>query len=199
MYCKRFTLSVLAISTVGFLLAGCGNNDGDTATEGESTSTEAAFNTADVEFAQQMIPHHTQAVQMAQMVPDEDVTPALTELADAVEAAQQPEIDQLTAMLARWGKDVPSTGMDGHDMGDMQRMGMMSAEDMDALGAATGTGFERMWLTMMIDHHQGAIAMADAELDGGSDQEALTLAQTIIDAQTAEITQMEQMLQALGS
>jgi uncharacterized protein (DUF305 family) len=200
MYRTRFTMPVLVVATLGLLLAGCGgddSNDAATDTAGETTATGAEFNDADVEFAQQMIPHHAQAVEMAQMVPDQGVSPELIELADAVEAAQQPEIDQMTAMLERWGQDVPSTDLG--EQGSMEMEGMMSMEDMDALAAMTGPEFEQMWLTMMIEHHEGAIAMAETELAEGSDEDARMLAQDIVDAQRAEITQMEQMLQAVGS
>jgi uncharacterized protein (DUF305 family) len=200
MYRTRFTMPVLVVATLGLLLAGCGgddSNDAATDTAGETTATGAEFNDADVEFAQQMIPHHAQAVEMAQMVPDQGVSPELIELADAVEAAQQPEIDQMTAMLERWGQDVPSTDLG--EQGSMEMEGMMSMEDMDALAAMSGPEFEQMWLTMMIEHHEGAIAMAETELAEGSDEDARMLAQDIVDAQRAEITQMEQMLQAVGS
>lgn len=200
MYRTRFTMPVLVVATVGLLLAGCGNddsNDAATDTANETGASIAEFNDADVEFAQQMIPHHAQAVDMAQMVPDQGVSPELVELAGAVEAAQQPEIDQMTAMLERWGEAVPPTDLGEH--GSMAMEGMMSMEDMDALAAMTGPEFDQMWLTMMIEHHEGAIAMAETELAEGSDEEARMLAQDIIDAQRAEIRQMEQMLQAGGS
>ncbi|PZF83907.1 DUF305 domain-containing protein [Jiangella anatolica] len=206
MHRKRFTLPIVAIALAGAVLAGCGSDSGDdtgggTVAPGDSATT-ASSNAADVEFAQAMIVHHTQAVEMARMVPANGVSAELTELAAAVEAAQQPEIDQLTAMLDRWGADAAPTGGGGgghagHGGGDTAGMeGMMSAEDMDALAAATGAEFERLWLTMMIEHHEGAIAMAGTELADGADAEAQALAQTIVDAQQAEITRMEELLQA---
>jgi uncharacterized protein (DUF305 family) len=199
MYRTRFTLPAL-VAAVGLLFAGCGDddsNDGGAGTATETSATEAEFNDADVEFAQGMIPHHAQAVEMAQMVPDQGVSPELIELADAIEGAQQPEIDQMTAMLERWGEDVPATDMGEH--GSMDMDGMMSMEDVDALAGMSGPEFEQMFLTMMIEHHEGAIAMAETELAEGQDAEAQELAQTIIDAQEAEIAQMEQMLGGAGS
>ena len=191
----RFIVPAL-VAVVGVLLAGCGDDDSDDGGAGtaiETSATEAEFNDADVEFAQGMTPHHAQAVEMAQTVPDQGVSAELIALADAIEGAQQPEIDQIAAMLERWREDVPSTDMGEH--GSMEMEGMMSAEDMDALAAMSGPEFEQMFLTMMIEHHEGAIAMAETELAEGQDAEAQELAQTIIDAQQAEITQMEQMLQ----
>lgn len=192
MHHKRSTL--LALATVGVLLAGCADDPA-----GENSAADAGFNAVDVEFAQGMIPHHAQAVEMARMVPGDGVSPELVELAGHVDAAQQPEIERMTAMLERWGEDVPPVGGDAperHGAGGME--GMMSGEDMAALGAADGPRFERMWLTMMIEHHEGAITMSETELADGSDEEARTLAREIIDAQQAEITRMEQMLAGNG-
>lgn len=200
MYRTRFTIPAL-VATIGLLLAGCGDdgsNDAatDTGSEPAATSTaDAEFTNADVEFAQGMIPHHQQAVEMAQMVPDEGVSPELVTIADAIEGAQQPEIDQMTTMLKRWGEDAPSTGMGEHGSMD----GMMSSADMDALASMNGTEFEQMFLIMMIEHHEGAISMAQTELAEGQDPEAQALAQAIIDTQQSEITQMEQLLQAAGA
>lgn len=199
MHPKRLGLPTLAL--LGVLLAGCSDEPSDTETNtSETTTAEAEANATDVEFAQQMIPHHTQAIEMAQMVPDQDVTPELVELAEAIEAAQQPEIDQLTGMLERWGEQVPTTGSDEHNGHDADQMGgMMSADDMQALADSSGDEFERMWLTMMIEHHQGAVTMAETELADGANDEAQALAQEIIDAQETEIAQMEQLLETTGS
>ncbi|SDU31586.1 DUF305 domain-containing protein [Jiangella alkaliphila] len=171
----------LALPTlVLVLLAGCGSSD-----------DEEAFAPADVEFARQMIPHHAQAVEMAAMLPPSGVSPELTELADGIADAQQPEIDQMTAMLDRWGYTPPPLeGGHAHEMA-----GMLTEDDLAALDAATGAEFERMWLTMMIEHHEGAIEMARTQLDDGIDSEARELAEEIVDAQEAEIARMEGLLE----
>ncbi|RIQ23210.1 DUF305 domain-containing protein [Jiangella rhizosphaerae] len=172
---RRFALPALAL----VVLAGCGSSD-----DGDD------FSPADVEFARQMIPHHAQAVEMAGMLPPDGVSPELVELAAAVEDAQQPEIDRMTAMLDRWGYvPPPLEGGHAHEMA-----GMLTDDDLAALDAATGAQFERMWLTMMIEHHEGAIAMARAQLDDGIDPEARELAEQIVDTQEEEIARMERML-----
>ncbi|WP_053203017.1 F510_1955 family glycosylhydrolase [Jiangella muralis] len=191
----RFTLPAAGIAVAGLLLAGCGGDSDDPGADASATAPASAANAADTDFARQMIEHHAQAIEMAALVPSDGVSAELTELAGAVEAVQQPEIDQLTAMLERWGEDPSPSSGGGHEShGGGSADGMMSAEDMDALGAATGAEFERMWLEMMIEHHRGAIAMAEAERAEGADAEALALAQAVVDAQEAEIAQMEAML-----
>lgn len=176
MHRRRFALPALALVAV----AGCGSSgDGD------------EFAPADVDFARQMIPHHAQAVEMAAMLPADGVSPELVELAAAIAGAQQPEIDQMTAMLDRWGfVPPPLEGGHAHEMA-----GMLTDEDLAALDAATGAEFERMWLTMMIEHHEGAIDMAETQLDDGIDPEARELAEEIVDTQQAEIMRMERMLE----
>lgn len=202
MYRKRVTLPIASLATAAVLAAGCTDAAENEATDPatDPTATEESFNTTDVEFAQQMIPHHAQAVQMAQLAPEQGASPELLDLASEIKAAQQPEIDQLTAMLERWGHDVPSTdggAHAGHVSDDMA--GMMSEADMAQLGESTGAEFDEMWLTMMIEHHEGAVTMAETELAAGAATGPQALAQEIIDAQQAEIDDMEQMLQNSSS
>lgn len=158
---------------------------------GSTTTPDAAreFNAADIEFAQMMIPHHEGAIGMAQSIRNkEGIDPQVTDLAERVQAAQGPEIDQLNHMLEAWGAD---TGMD-HDMDDM-----MPEDDMVALEAASGAEASKLFLEQMIVHHQGAIDMAQAELDDGTNAEAQAMAQEIIDAQEAEIAEMQEILATL--
>ena len=156
---------------------------------------QSDHNQADIAFAQGMVPHHQQAIEMADQVPSRTTNPAVVSLADRIRAAQQPEIDKLNGWLSAWGAG-GSTGhgsMDhgsmGHDMG-----GMMSAEDMSALEQAQGPAFDRMWLQMMVEHHRGAIEMARTELRDGQHAEAKAMAQQIVDSQQAEIDEMTRLL-----
>ncbi|WP_211261509.1 DUF305 domain-containing protein [Pseudonocardia acaciae] len=192
----------LALATSG-ILAACGNTGASQAAPPSAppaslapASQAAEHNEADVRFAQQMIPHHTQAVRMAELAPTRAASAEVKKLASAIQAAQQPEIDQLNAMLARWGAPAAMPGMDhgtahgaGHDMA-----GMMSDADMGKLGQAKAAEFDRQFLTMMIAHHEGAVAMSATELRDGRDAEAKALAQKITDAQRAEIDQMRRLL-----
>ncbi|MFE7741660.1 DUF305 domain-containing protein [Nocardia sp. NPDC057455] len=195
------TRSIVALAAVAAAsLAGCGDADtGHTTEHGTSTTTSAVtsaparaeHNDADVMFLQMMYPHHAQAVEMAQLVPSRTDNPRLRTLAAQVEQAQAPEMQQITTLLQSFGKPAPSAseGHEGHAM-----PGVMSAEQMAALRAASGPDFDRQWLTMMIEHHAGAIAMSETELAEGGNADAKALAAAIIAAQRAEIEQMQTML-----
>ncbi|MFQ6392199.1 DUF305 domain-containing protein [Nocardia sp. KC 131] len=200
----RINLAIAATTTAAALFAaGCSSDDTDSmpGMEHGSSSSSAAtsgapaarsdFNDADVTFLQMMYPHHAQAVEMAKLVPTRSGNPQLLALAAEVEKAQAPEMQQISTMLASFGKQAPtaSGGHSGHDMA-----GMMTPEQMSALQAASGVEFDRQWMTMMIDHHTGAIAMANTELTSGANSEAKALAGAIIAAQQAEIGTMRAML-----
>ena len=157
---------------------------------------DAEFNAADVRFAQGMIPHHRQAVQMADMALRVSTNPDVTALAQQIKAAQSPEIEQMTTWLTDWDQAVPKpdAAMDGN----MDRAGgMMSAADMRRLDDATGTDFDRMFLEMMILHHEGAIEMAKRELTKGKYPPTKDLAQAVITGQQAEIDQMNTLIAGL--
>jgi len=196
----RKTLAVIALlATSGLTLTACGGDSGDEAKS--STPSSSEFNDADVSFAQQMIPHHQQAIEMAQLAQGRASNPDVLELADDIEAAQGPEIDTLEGWLEAWGEDVPSGGMAGMDHGDMSNddgamSGMMDEEDMNDLTDASGAAWDRMFLEMMIEHHEGAVEMAQVEVDDGANPDAVAMANQIIRDQQAEITQMQQLLKS---
>jgi uncharacterized protein (DUF305 family) len=197
-------------SAVALILAlvptACSDDESTTGTETtvadhgsdlEETATEApadaaGFNDADVSFAQAMIPHHEQALDMARLAETRAESDELKDLAAQIESAQAPEIEQLQGFLDAWGQDQPAGGLGGiaHDSG------MMSEDDLTGLEEASGAEFERMFLLMMIEHHQGAIEMAQIEIGDGENAEAKELAQAIIDAQEAEILAMQGLLDA---
>ena len=187
---KLRTLTLIAaVGTFG--LAACGSDD--TASPATQVA-QAAFNDADVAFAQGMIPHHEQAIEMADIALDPTVgaSEAVRDIATRIKAGQDPEIVMMTGWLTAWGQPMQMDMGDGHDMSSMD--GMMSVEEMDALGTMTGGEFDAMWLDMMIRHHQGAIAMAQTVKAAGSNADVLALADQVIAAQQAEITEMEALL-----
>lgn len=192
-------IAALALTAV-LALAGCAGTAGSGGSEmpgmhhGSSapSAATAEANEADILFATMMIPHHAQAVEMSDMILAKDgVDARVAELAEQIKAAQQPEIDQLRGWLADWNVDTPETG--GMDHGN----GMMTHEDMQALEEATGTEASRLFLEQMIQHHRGAIEMAQDEVDNGDNPDAVGLAETIIATQTDEIATMEGILGAL--
>jgi uncharacterized protein (DUF305 family) len=187
----RLLLATGLIGFAGLIGAACSSDDDSTVTGATGNKAAGEHNDADVTFSQSMIPHHRQAVEMAQLAADRAEDPRVLDLASRIEGAQDPEIAEMTGWLEDWDEDVPDEG--GHD--DMSGMsGMMSSEDMDALEAASGAEFDEMFLTMMIEHHRGAVEMANTELDDGESDDAIALAQKIIDAQEAEISEMEAIL-----
>ena len=153
-----------------------------------AAAVDPAHNAADVAFVQGMLPHHSQAVAMSRQAESRASSPQVKDLARRVSAAQGPEIEQMNGMLAAWG----ATASGGMGMGGMP--GMMSDQQMGQLSAAAGPEFDRLFLAEMTAHHQGAIMMARTELAQGQNPQAKQLAQAIIDAQQAEITEMESLI-----
>ncbi|MDK9495952.1 DUF305 domain-containing protein [Streptomyces katrae] len=198
---RRAALAATAVAA-GLILAACGSDNTITAGTAPATTTAPApseadrHNQADVAFAQGMIPHHRQAILMSDMVAAHGASPDVRALAEKIKKAQAPEIETMTGWLKAWGEKVPTgVSMNGMGHGDDSGMpGMMDDQDMDRLGNARGNAFDTMFLTMMIDHHEGAIAMAKTEKQQGAYGPAKALADDIITSQTAEITQMRGML-----
>jgi len=230
---RTLILSTLAVAST-LALAACGEaTDATTSATTSATSTatttpettetttatteadgeiSADHNDADIMFAQMMIPHHQQAVEMSEMLLAKEGIPAqVVEFAQGVIDAQGPEIDRMNAMLEAWDQQ-PVTdsggmgtmdemgGMDHGEMGGMDHgemggmSGMMSQEDMTALEEAQGTEAARLYLEQMTAHHEGAVDMAREEVADGQNPHAITLAEQVINDQEAEIAQMQQML-----
>jgi len=165
-------------------------DSGNTETTGAGASGPE-FNDADVMFAQGMIPHHKQAVEMAKLAGDRAESQEVKDLAADIEAAQDPEIEQMAGWLEEWDQPMELGGMDSMEMG-----GMMSEDQMSGLEDATGAEFDTMFLEMMIEHHEGAIVMAQEQVDDGKNAEAVALAEAIIEAQQGEIETMQRLLDA---
>jgi len=194
----RRLLPAIAALIIPIAIAACGDDDpASTATSAPSAAANGAgptdeFNESDVLFAQQMIPHHQQAVEMAEIALGSDVGASadVVDLATRIERAQAPEIDLMTSWLRDWGQ--PANADAAGEMSSMD--GMMTDEEVDELRDARRDEFDRMWLEMMIAHHEGAIVMAETEQDGGSSDDAISLAGDIIAAQRGEIDEMKQLL-----
>lgn len=197
---KKLLYALLALAAV-FTLAACGSDDDGGvvgADDGETSSPveEVEHNRADVAFAQGMIPHHEQAIEMAEMAIEQASAPEVRDLAERIKAAQGPEIETLRGWLEEWGEEeAPDDSMGGMEHGSSS--GMMSQDDMAELGDLEGAEFEREFLTMMKEHHEGAIAMAETELDEGKFEAALEMAQEIVDTQSAEIEEINELMASL--
>ncbi|GIJ27396.1 lipoprotein [Micromonospora qiuiae] len=146
-------------------------------------------NNADVRFVTMMIPHHEQALVMARLVADRGENPQLKSIAERILAAQGPEIKFLEVWLADRGLDRDSGGDHRHTMS-----GMQSAEALNRLTAARGVEFDRMFVAMMTDHHQGAIEMADEVLALGTDGIVNEMASSVVVEQAVEINRMREAL-----
>jgi uncharacterized protein (DUF305 family) len=192
---RRIVLLGAAVGLSG-LLAACSGTPASTSPgmdhgmSSKTSSTAATGRSGDVMFAQMMIPHHQQAVEMAEIALGKaDASSAVRELATGIKQAQDPEIQTMTGWLKQWGATTPAGSMDHGGMGS----GMMSDADMEALEQASGKAFDEKWVSMMIAHHEGAIDMARQVLATTADPDVKALADAIIKAQTEEITTMRAM------
>ncbi|WP_245560421.1 MULTISPECIES: DUF305 domain-containing protein [Nocardia] len=191
---------MVALTVAAFALVGCGNRDDSEempstmpgmthSTAGPSSAARSDFNDADVTFLQMMYPHHAQAVEMADLALARSQDPRVLDLAARIKAAQGPEMEQISALLQQFGKPAPSADHMGQDM-----PGMMSQEQMAELKTMSGAEFDRMWLTMMIDHHSGAVEMAKTEQANGTNADTKKIADAVVSSQQSEIDQMKDIL-----
>ncbi|MGB3674039.1 MAG: DUF305 domain-containing protein [Candidatus Nanopelagicales bacterium] len=198
--------AVIVLAATG-MTAGCSSSSSPTPTSSSATVLNG-YNSQDVTFLVDMVAHHQQAIDMAEMVPSHTNNAQVKALATKIEAAQGPEIAQMNAWLAEWN-ETPEMGSEssgnGHNMSGMDHggsmssanpmgPGMMSAAQMADLESKSGAEFDRMWLTMMIAHHEGAVTMSEQELAQGENAQVKALAQEIINAQAKEIAEMQEML-----
>ena len=143
---------------------GSGSDDSHGGSESGSSQASAQFNDADVTYAEGMIMHHQQAVEMSDIILDKSgVNPDVVEMAKQIKKAQGPEIKEMQTWLKDWGQD--DSGHEGHggDSGsgdEMSHDGMVSPEDIKKLKAADGEQASTLFLDQMIEHHQGAVKMA---------------------------------------
>ncbi len=168
---------------------------GRTATPGERVGRLPAPPTAaDVRFVEGMIPHHRQALEMTDLVPNRTTTPAIRAIADQIALTQRPEITILSNWLTALGRPVPGGHTHG---GEGDGYGMATEEQLRALRAARGPAFDRMFLELMIRHHEGAVRMAGEQFAGGRDQRLRIMARDVSAGQSIEITRMRKTLDAL--
>jgi uncharacterized protein (DUF305 family) len=205
----RKIAAALATGALLLPLAACGDDSAGEAHARQTAANGDVFNGVDVDFATAMTPHHSQALAMVDLTRDRDLTPEVEQLTEQIRTAQAPEIEQMVDWLTAWDEPVPATMRDhahahaesgdtsGDGMQDDEDMpGMMSEDDMNRLESSSDQEFEDVWLEMMIEHHKGAIEMAEQEQAGGIYRPATKLAGSIIASQRAEIDHMQQLLDA---
>lgn len=197
---KPLIVSAMVVAAM-IALAGCstgtgggsmpGMDHGAAATSTSSSVSGTDHNAADTMFAQTMIPHHAQAVEMSDiMLAKKDLDAKIRALAEEIKAAQDPEIAKMTSWLTGWNE---STVMAGNHTMD----GMMTSADLDKLNAAEGTEASKLFLIQMIAHHEGAVEMAQTEVSSGQNTDAVALAKGIVSSQEAEIKAMKDLLATL--
>ena len=196
------TFALAGLLAGALVLTACGGGDDPTVATGDDSSTTAAqaqFNDADVEFVSGMVPHHEQAVEMADRILAKDPSEPVRALAEKIKAAQEPEIEELNALLESFGEEAAGGGHGGHGggSGGAGHGGMMTDEQMQDLQDHTGAAAEVMFLTMMMEHHRGAIEAAETVIADGENEAVIELATRIRDDQRAEIAEIEQLLTQL--
>jgi len=190
---RTFLYAAVALAATLTLSSCAGGSPATDSASPSASQTTAAFNSADVTFAQMMIPHHEQAVQMSDdLLAKGGIDQSVVDLATEIKAAQEPEITQLKDWLTAWGEDDSSmSGMGGGSDG------MMSDDDMMALQDASAVEASTLFLEQMTVHHEGAVAMAQLEIDDGENANAQAMAANIVKTQTAEIAVMADLLASL--
>lgn len=178
---------LVAESGAPVIIPGGPGEAGRTARPGESLGeSEARVTAADVRFAEGMIPHHRQALEMAALVPSRTSSPVLRRLAERITAAQRPEIAAMTSWLEAAGRPPGEHG--GHDDH------ALPLEEMNRLRAARGAAFDTLFLNLMITHHEAAVTMAGLQLREGTDRIMLATAKDVVSGQGIEIARMRDLL-----
>lgn len=191
---RKRTIALITTVGVTLVLTGCAQPAGTPGTDPgpggtPSNSVPTSVNAADQMFVTMMIPHHRQAIEMADIVLEKDgVDQRVLDLAQQIKDAQGPEIQTMEGWLDSWGVGVGMPG--GMSGGD----GMMSDDDMDALEAADGTEASRLFLEQMMMHHEGAINLARGAVSNGQNPDVIALAEQIIATQADEIAIMQELL-----
>lgn len=184
----------IAVALTLVLLASCSTDTATTEGPGaESNQSETAtyLSNSDVMFLQMMIPHHEQAVEISNLALSKSSNTELLALAQRISEEQDAEIEMMRGWLQAAGEDEEM----GHAMHGMD--GMLSDDALSQLEQAEGSAFDRAWLNGMIEHHDGAIEMAEMIVDA-RDERLRAFGERIIAAQSAEIDEMKSIVKKLG-
>lgn len=201
----RLTAAMLSLALLGSLAA-CAGSSASAASGTVSVSTSAPaqetpgpnHNDADTSFAQHMTIHHEGALEMAGLATTNAASQEIKDLALLITAAQAPEIETMTWWLDTWGEDsaerVVTETAGALDHSGMLMGGLTHEEAMLELTGLAGAEFDSRFLELMLAHHEGGLVMAQEEIAGGVNDEAIALAQSIVTAQTADMALMRDLL-----
>ncbi|MFE3827397.1 DUF305 domain-containing protein [Streptomyces sp. NPDC059092] len=156
--------------------------------EAKKAAPDDTPNSADFTYAQMMIVHHAQALDMTALVPERAESTQVKRLAARISAAQEPEIDVMEAWLKNNGG---AKEQHSHDHGTMP--GMATEAQLTQLRAAKGNAFDELFLKLMITHHQGAVTMATEAVSDGNNILVGEMANEVISQQTVEMNRMRSM------
>ncbi|MBE1593515.1 DUF305 domain-containing protein [Nonomuraea angiospora] len=186
-----------SLAVGAFVLAACGSSparrdttmmSGAAPVATASAQSKPAFDEADVMFAQMMIAHHQEAIEMAELATGRATYEETKELAEKIKSGEQPQIETLQGWLKEWGRTTPIS-----EAGNDRPTGIADA-NVKTLLDSRGPAFDKGFLTMMIDHHEEAIAMARVERKQGQNSKAKKLADRIMKEQQAQVAQMKKLL-----
>ncbi len=169
---------VAVVAVLGLALAACASKE-----------EAKKHNEADIEFVQGMIPHHQQALKMSELAAKHANSPDVKTIASTITTKQEEEIKTMETLLHEWEVKV--------DMGTMQHPGMLSEAQLKKLEETEGVEFDKLFLKDMVEHHEGAITMAEEAEHKGENKEVKKLAAEIKRGQEREIEEMEKELVGL--
>ena len=181
-----FALVITVFSVAAFALV-IGKDSGSSSS-GTSDSTKA-LSSSEIDFLTMMIPHHEQAIEMSELALTRSDDDEVLQLAEQIKNAQGPEISQMRSLLQEFGIEENPSSHAAH------MHGMLTDNEMRELETANGSAFDRLFLTGMIKHHEGAIDMVALV---GDSQRLSSLGEAIFTAQNDEITKMQEMLARKG-
>lgn len=201
---RRRITGVIAVAILGASVVSCAGQDQE-ATNAPRTDMDgnavkaganqpAEVNGVDLHFVGMMTPHHQQAVEMSDIILAAEGTSAATaDLAARIKAGQQKEIDTMVGWAEQWNQQELMAHHAPHIAN-----GMLTPEQLDQLKTLRGEEADTRFLQLMHFHHEGAVAMTQDQIENGGYQPLVDLAQQMIDIQTAEMHEMEQLLKARG-
>jgi uncharacterized protein (DUF305 family) len=180
---KVFAAALMAAS---MFLTGCSTDVIAQDHSDHMVSENSEFSAADVMFAQMMIPHHQQAVDLGVIAENGEASPEVLALAQDISHDQTHEIEHMQAWLT-------AAGASEHKDHEMAMDGMLTEAELETLKTAKGAEFDRLFWEGMIAHHEGAISMAEDVIDS-KNSEVAELAASIIESQTEQIQYMKELL-----